>query len=283
MAESARRQLDELDALAAVFCAEGELHAPWDELALRRAALGRGEPPPASPLHCSVRVRVAGVPRGSLCFTLPPDYPSRPAELRLSREAGWPRAADADAIGAELRAAAAAAAAEAGGGREALLECVVECEARLAAALEAEAREAEEREKAEKEKAEERKKAEEEEAEAGHGARILWFHHIKATEKRKLLVRWAREASLSGFSKPGFPGVVVVGGDERECGEYVRRVRALRWQAMEVRWEGEPPADALPRPFRELGESAMGEAAALCDAGGLGAPFREAVLKLGVR
>ena len=61
------------------------------------------------------------------------------------------------------------------------------------------------------------------------------------------------------------------------------RLRQLRWQAMEVRWEGaraEGDGRALCAPFVELGEAAMGEAAALCDAGGLLDEFRAAVLKL---
>lgn len=66
---------------------------------------------------------------------------------------------------------------------------------------------------------------------------VVWFHHIKSTEKRKNLVAWARELGCSGFSKPGFPGVVVVEGLVPDVREYVGRVRALQWQAMQVRAE----------------------------------------------
>jgi iron only hydrogenase large subunit-like protein len=66
---------------------------------------------------------------------------------------------------------------------------------------------------------------------------VIWFHHIKSTEKRKNLVAWARELDCSGFSKPGFPGVVVVEGLVSDVREYVGRVRALQWQAMQVRAE----------------------------------------------
>ena len=77
-------------------------------------------------------------------------------------------------------------------------------------------------------------------------------------------------------------------GEEIEVDEYVGRVRQLRWQAMEVRYavcepwptQGAEAADegALPSPFVELPESAMGTAAALCDAAGLLAVFRTTVL-----
>lgn len=64
---------------------------------------------------------------------------------------------------------------------------------------------------------------------------VVWFHHIKSTQKRKNLVAWARELDLSGYSKPGFPGIVVVEGLAPAVREYLARVRALQWQAMQVR------------------------------------------------
>ena len=83
------------------------------------------------------------------------------------------------------------------------------------------------------------------------------------------------------------PGVVVCDGAAAGCEAFVERIRALRWQAMHERWartrdepptpaseqtppplsERAPPAAMLPSPFRELDEGAMGEAAALCEAG----------------
>ena len=100
------------------------------------------------------------------------------------------------------------------------------------------------------------------------GRRMLWFHHIKSPEKRKEIVR--TRAQLRGFNKPGFPGVIVVEGRDDECKSFVEGLRALRWQAMDVRWEqtlDRVPslAEGLPAdPFVELRESDMGEAMALC-------------------
>ncbi len=121
------------------------------------------------------------------------------------------------------------------------------------------------------------------------GRRMIWFHHIKSTEKRRTIVATARALLLRGFCKPGFPGVVAVEGDDAACDAFVAQIRALRWQAMDVRWEtrsveGRGAADAesaaLPSPFVELAESAMGEAAALCEAAGVLGEFKVHVLKL---
>ena len=38
-----------------------------------------------------------------------------------------------------------------------------------------------------------------------------------------------------GMSKPGFPGVVIAEGYSSQIDEYVRRVAAMRWQAMQIR------------------------------------------------
>ena len=117
------------------------------------------------------------------------------------------------------------------------------------------------------------------------GRRMVWFHHIKSFEKRKEIVRAARTNRLRGFCKPGFPGVLVVEGDEPGCEEFVRSIRNLKWQAMDVRWvqrlpEAPDGSQQLPDPFVELDEGAMGESAALCDAAGLLGAFRGSILKL---
>ena len=44
------------------------------------------------------------------------------------------------------------------------------------------------------------------------GRKLIWFHHILSTTKRKAIVKWAAELELGGFSKPGYPGVLIVEG-----------------------------------------------------------------------
>ena len=38
------------------------------------------------------------------------------------------------------------------------------------------------------------------------------MHHIKNLNKRKSILEWAAELNLRGFSKPGFPGIVICEG-----------------------------------------------------------------------
>ncbi|KAF2227213.1 hypothetical protein BDZ85DRAFT_253892 [Elsinoe ampelina] len=66
---------------------------------------------------------------------------------------------------------------------------------------------------------------------------LLWSHHLLATSKRKDILSWARELRLSGFSRPGYPGAVVVEGEATDVDEFERRIKALRWQALQVRGE----------------------------------------------
>jgi len=66
---------------------------------------------------------------------------------------------------------------------------------------------------------------------------LLWSHHLLATGKRKSIVSWSRELDLAGFSRPGYPGAVFVEGLEGDVDEFVKRMKALRWQALQVRAE----------------------------------------------
>lgn len=53
----------------------------------------------------------------------------------------------------------------------------------------------------------------------------LWIysHHIYNKYKRKNILEWAKELSLSGFSMPGKPGVVCVEGPQSTCEEFWSR------------------------------------------------------------
>ncbi|CAD0097799.1 unnamed protein product [Aureobasidium mustum] len=70
---------------------------------------------------------------------------------------------------------------------------------------------------------------------------VIWSHHLLATSKRKDIQAWSKELSLSGFSRPGHPGSIFVEGDEDQVDEFIRRLKQLRWQALQVR--GEETAD----------------------------------------
>ena len=101
--------------------------------------------------------------------------------------------------------------------------------------------------------------------------RLIWFHHIKASGKRKAAQSWAKELGLGGFSKPGYPGIIVVEGRFDDCETYVSRLKRLSWKAMSVRVAEDDAADALepnavgrepgrrlPAAFEELPENGLG-------------------------
>uniref|UniRef100_UPI00398F33F4 RWD domain-containing protein 2B n=1 Tax=Pristiophorus japonicus TaxID=55135 RepID=UPI00398F33F4 len=65
----------------------------------------------------------------------------------------------------------------------------------------------------------------------------LWIysHHIYNKEKRKNILEWAKELTLTGFSMPGKPGVVCVEGPHSACEEYWARVKRLTWKRILIR------------------------------------------------
>ncbi|XP_014793697.1 PREDICTED: RWD domain-containing protein 2B isoform X2 [Calidris pugnax] len=65
----------------------------------------------------------------------------------------------------------------------------------------------------------------------------LWIysHHIYNKQKRKNIIDWAKELSLSGFCMPGKPGVVCVEGLQSSCEEFWSRVRKLTWKRILIR------------------------------------------------
>lgn len=119
------------------------------------------------------------------------------------------------------------------------------------------------------------------------GRRAIWFHHIKSLTKRKHIVEWSKELNLGGFSKPGYPGVIICEGCEADAEEFVHRLRQLRWKAMAVRGEeqedlkGEKSIDSA-RKFSgnqiiELDENSMSELASACKSAGLEQLFLSAM------
>ncbi|KAM6382323.1 RWD domain-containing protein 2B isoform 3-T5 [Alca torda] len=65
----------------------------------------------------------------------------------------------------------------------------------------------------------------------------LWIysHHIYNKQKRKNIIDWAKELSLSGFCMPGKPGVVCVEGLQSSCEEFWSRIRKLTWKRILIR------------------------------------------------
>ncbi|XP_075398501.1 RWD domain-containing protein 2B isoform X1 [Tenrec ecaudatus] len=73
----------------------------------------------------------------------------------------------------------------------------------------------------------------------------LWIysHHIYNKYKRKDILEWAKELSLSGFSMPGKPGVVCVEGPQSACEEFWSRLKKLNWKRILIRHREDIPFD----------------------------------------
>ncbi|CAM9696940.1 unnamed protein product [Ectocarpus sp. 13 AM-2016] len=69
------------------------------------------------------------------------------------------------------------------------------------------------------------------------GRRLIYSHHIIATQKRTGIMKAARDLRLGGFSKVGWPGVIVVEGEEGSCEDFVSTLRGWRWKHLAVRGE----------------------------------------------
>ncbi|EER09820.1 conserved hypothetical protein [Perkinsus marinus ATCC 50983] len=110
------------------------------------------------------------------------------------------------------------------------------------------------------------------------GRRMIYSHHIWSPTKRKYILEWARALRLGGMSKLGYPGCILIEGDERDCAEFVNLVTRLRWKYIAVRGEEQVPVlpgkclddmRALPLSFTEYGWDDMDKVAARCREAGL--------------
>jgi hypothetical protein len=63
---------------------------------------------------------------------------------------------------------------------------------------------------------------------------VIWFHHLLSTTKRKAIKSLE---SLRGISKPGYPGILVLQGPKPALDEAIAELKAMRWQAMQIRGE----------------------------------------------
>lgn len=66
---------------------------------------------------------------------------------------------------------------------------------------------------------------------------IIWLHHLLALTKRKLAL--APASSVSGITKPGYPGIMIFTGPTSAVNEHVNTLKAENWQAFQVRYEDE--------------------------------------------
>ena len=109
------------------------------------------------------------------------------------------------------------------------------------------------------------------------GRRLIHSHHIIAQSKRKAIVALADQYNVGGYAKIGWPGVIVIEGEERDCIAYVDAIRTMRWQHLVVRGEEQVPVTSieelgktrvLPKKMHEIGDK-MSDIAELCKEAGL--------------
>jgi len=118
----------------------------------------------------------------------------------------------------------------------------------------------------------------------------IWVHHITNTTRRKDIVQEAKELSLSGYLKHGYPGIVVAEGKTKLCDEYVQWIKGnksrpggfgrnwghhVRGQVLLVEDETSP---AFSNEFEDVGED-LSTLASLCRDNGVEEEFRQYVMQ----
>lgn len=65
----------------------------------------------------------------------------------------------------------------------------------------------------------------------------LWIysHHLKSTKKRQDIMKLAKELDLTGFSKPGKPGIICIEGRKEDTQEFWKCIRQWAWQRITIR------------------------------------------------
>ena len=119
------------------------------------------------------------------------------------------------------------------------------------------------------------------------GRRWIWVHHITDVNRCKSIVKEARQLSLRGYLKPGYPGIVCIEGNGSQCDAFVTFIKGNKsrpggfgrnW-GHHVRGHIEPAEELLPEEeFRELDED-LAVLAKICRDCHLEDEFKEYVLQ----
>ena len=108
------------------------------------------------------------------------------------------------------------------------------------------------------------------------GRKLIFSHHIISKSKRKAIGDLAKEYSLGGYFKIGWPGIIIIEGREEDCQSFYDEIRTMRWQYLVMRGEEREeisPDDEttnlddlrrFPISMTELGEDKMSCLSELC-------------------
>ena len=69
------------------------------------------------------------------------------------------------------------------------------------------------------------------------GRRLIYSHHIISKKKRADMKHLASELRLTGYVKIGWPGLIIIEGNEDQCQQFYDSIRRWAWQYLVVRGE----------------------------------------------
>ena len=69
--------------------------------------------------------------------------------------------------------------------------------------------------------------------------KLIYSHHIIAKSKRKAISDLGKDYNVGGYYKIGWPGIIIIEGEENSCNDFIDEIRSMRWQHLVVRGETE--------------------------------------------
>ena len=63
----------------------------------------------------------------------------------------------------------------------------------------------------------------------------IYSHHIKSKTKRRNIIKNAKDLDLSGFLRPGKPGIICVEGLQENSQEFWRLLKSMNWHKIQIK------------------------------------------------
>lgn len=117
------------------------------------------------------------------------------------------------------------------------------------------------------------------------GRRLIYSHHIIAKKKRADIKTIAADYKLTGYMKIGWPGLLIIEGEEEDCNRFYDEIRPWSWQYLVIRGEQQEvvPTGKSMEPLRRFANfmevDDMSVVAEHCKEVGLEALFRTSMKK----
>ncbi|GFH57426.1 hypothetical protein CTEN210_13902 [Chaetoceros tenuissimus] len=115
--------------------------------------------------------------------------------------------------------------------------------------------------------------------------KLIYSHHIIAKSKRKAIADLSRDFQLGGYAKIGWPGIIIIEGEESNCDKFYDTIRPMKWQHLVLRGEERVPIEnhdinalnakrCFPIKMVELAEDQMSHLAEICREANIEALFK---------